>query len=122
MNKHTINYAARYNIPSVQQQTEAAVMRIAERIFAGNTKAPPPGGSPSDELRWAQWAVVNSSVAGVHFGWAVAFDPKVEAAIEADPSGSTVNDEDVTAAVEKAFPNVLANFLANPPPGTPTIP
>ena len=115
MSDHTVSYSIRYNTPSVQQQTEAAVMYLAQEIFAENANVP----EHADRLRWAQWAVISSSVAGMQFGWSVAFDKQVDAAVKEDPSGATVQDADVQKAVEKAFPHVLAAFIANPPPGTP---
>jgi hypothetical protein len=114
---YTVAYTIRYNLPSVQQQVEAAVMRIADTIMNEEATAP----DHANRLRWAQWAIVSSSVAGIaYFGWVVAFYPAVFASVTEDPSGASVKDQDISAAVEKAFPNALAAFIANPPSGTPT--
>jgi hypothetical protein len=115
MSTYTVSYSIRYLLPPVYQQIESAAMHIAETIMREDPLTP----DHANRMKWAQWAVVNSSVAAVpHFGWPVAFDRNVEAAVLADPTGLTVKDADVQAAAEKAFPEVLTAFLANPPPVT----
>jgi hypothetical protein len=104
---YTSSYALRYQIPSVQQQIEVAVINNED----------PATPDHANRAAWATWANKNSSVAWNPFAWPVAMNPTIQAAIQADPSGQTVADSDVQFVVTSALPQVIADFVAHPPPG-----
>jgi hypothetical protein len=110
---YTSSYALRYSIPSVQQQIEVAVIQDAHDIFNEDPATP----DHTNRWNWASWANKNSSVAWIAFAWPVAMNPTIQASIEADPSGQSVQDNDVKFVVTSALPQVIADFVNNPPPG-----
>jgi hypothetical protein len=109
MSTYTVSYSIRYEIPSLQQQTEVAMVSSANYILIEAPETP----DHANRLLWANWALKNSSVAWISFAWPVALDPTVQAAVEADPSGATVTDESVNAVVGAALPTVIADYIAS---------
>src|ERR1700751_1940080 len=83
---YTTSYALRYGIPSVQQQIEVAVIHDVEDIQNEDPATP----NHADRLAWANWANKNSSVAWKAFAWPGAMNPTIRAAVQADPSGQSV--------------------------------
>jgi hypothetical protein len=111
MSAYTASYQIRYSIPSLQQQTEVAVITAASNIK--NEAESVPG--HADRLRWAIWANENSSVAFEPFRWPVAMNPSIATAIQADPDGSTVPDGDVQFVVNSNVDAVIADWVAKNP-------
>lgn len=111
---YTSGYALRYSIPSVQQQIEVAVIHDVEDITNEDLSTP----DHANRLVWANWANKNSSVAWLPFAWPVAMNPTIQASVEADPSGQSVQDSDVQFVVTSELPRVIADFVANPPTGS----
>lgn len=112
MSAYTSSYAIRYTIPSLQHQIEVSVVHAAEDIHNEDPATVDP-----NRLRWANWVAKSSSVAWSPFSWPVALNPTIAAAVEADPSGQTVQDSDVQFVVNTNLDSVIADFIANPPPG-----
>jgi hypothetical protein len=110
---YTSSYALRYQIPSVQQQIEVAVIHDVEDINNEDPATP----DHANRLVWATWANKNSSLAWIPFAWPVAMNPTIQAAVQADPSGQSVQDSDVQFVVTSALPKVIADFVAHPPSG-----
>ncbi len=110
---YTSSYALRYQIPSVQQQIEVAVIHAAEDIFNEAASTP----DHTNRWNWASWANKNSSVAWNPFAWPVAMNSTIQASVMADPSGQSVQDSDVQFVVNSTLPQVIADFVAHPPPG-----
>jgi hypothetical protein len=117
MSAYTSSYAIRYSIPSVQQQIEVAVITAAQDIQNEATTTP----DHAQRLAWANWASKNSPVAWIAFSWPVSMNATIQGSVQADPSGQSVKDSDVQFVVNSALPAVIADFVANPPPGV-TIP
>jgi hypothetical protein len=113
MSAYTASYALRYQIPSVQQQIEVAVIHDVEDINNEDPATP----DHANRIAWANWANKNSSVAWNPFAWPVAMNPTIQATVQADPSGQTVADFDVQFVVTSMLPKVVADFVAHPPPG-----
>lgn len=113
MSAYTSSYAIRYTIPSLQQQIEVSVIKDAEDIFNEDPATP----DHTNRWNWASWANKNSSVAWIAFAWPVAMNPTIQAAVQADPSGQSVNDSDVQYVVTTNLSKVIADFVAHPPPG-----
>jgi hypothetical protein len=113
MSAHTASYAIRYTIPSLQQQMEVAVVHAAHDIHNED----PATADHANRMKWANWVAKNSSVSWFAFSWPVALNPTISAAVEADPSGSTVKDSDVQFVINSNLEAVIADFVANPPPG-----
>ena len=111
MSAYTDNYHLRYGIPSVQQQTEVAVIHAANDI----QNEDPGTADHANRLAWANWANKNSSVAFEPFRWPVAMNPSIQASVAADPSGQSIADNDVQFVVNSILPKVIADFVANPP-------
>jgi hypothetical protein len=108
---YTSSYALRYQIPSVQQQIEVSVVHASQDIFNEDPATP----DHTNRWNWASWANKNSSVAWGPFAWPVAMNPTIQASVQADPSGQTVKDSDVQFVVTSTLPQVIADFVANPP-------
>lgn len=117
MSAYTDSYRLRYQLPSVQQQIEVAVVHAAQDILNEDPSTP----NDANRKAWAHWANDNSSVAWNPFAWPVGLNPAIQAAIAADPSGGTVLDSDVQFVVNGQVDSVIADFVANPPPGV-TLP
>jgi hypothetical protein len=117
MSTYTTNYNTRYGIPSLQQQTEVAMVSSASYIQIESPDTP----DHANRLLWANWALKNSSIAWLPFAWPVTLDPTITAAVEADPTGATVEDASVNAVIGAALPKIVADFIANPPFGV-TVP
>lgn len=113
MSQYTASYAVRYQTPSLQQQIEVAGVHAATDIQNEDAGAP----NHADRLRWANWYAKNSSVGFVAFSWPVAMNPTIAASIESNPSGEGVSDSDVQFVVNGNVDKVIADFIANPPPG-----
>jgi hypothetical protein len=110
---YTSSYALRYSIPSVQQQIEVAVVHDVEDINNEDPATP----DHANRLAWATWANKNSSVAWLPFAWPVAMNSTIQASVATDPSGQSVQDNDVQFVVTSMLPKVIADFIAHPPPG-----
>lgn len=113
MSAYTSSYAIRYTIASLQQQIEVAAVHAAEDIHNEDPVTP----DHTNRIRWANWVSKNSSVAWLAFSWPVALNPTIAAAVQADPSGQTVNDSDVQFVINSNLNAVIADFIANPPSG-----
>src|SRR5258707_7320495 len=111
---YTSSYALRYQIPSVQQQIEVAVIHDVEDI----TNEDPATPDQANRLAWSTWANKNSSVAWNPFAWPVAMNSTIQAAAQADPSGQSVADSDVQLVMTSALPQVNTDRVAHPPPRT----
>lgn len=111
MSEYTTSYAIRYATPSLSQQIEVAVIHCVADIQNEEASAP----DHANRLAWANWANKNSQVAYEPFRWAVAMNPSIGSAIEADPSGASVPDGDVQFVVNSNLGFVIADFIANPP-------
>lgn len=113
MSDYTTSYAIRYQTPVLNpEKTEVAVITAAEQI----QNEDPATADHANRLAWANWAVGNSSVAWQAFGWAVSLNASIRTSVEADPSGQSVADSDVQFVVNSALPQVIAQFIAKPPP------
>jgi hypothetical protein len=111
MSTYTDSYRLRYQLSSVQQQIEVAVIHAAEDIFNEDPATP----DHTNRWNWASWANSSSSAAWNPFAWPVAMNPTIRASVAADASGQTVADTDVQFVVNSMLPQVIAAFVANPP-------
>jgi hypothetical protein len=112
MSVYTDNYKLRYDIPSVTQQTEVAVVHAAMDIL--NAAATP---ETENEREWATWANKNSKEAAIPFGWPVGMNSSIQASIASDPTGGSVLDSDIQFVVNSNLDSTIADFILNPPPG-----
>lgn len=113
MSNYTTSYAIRYSTPSLSQQTEVAVVTAAVAIQNEDAAAP----DHANRLRWANYAIPNSSVAWQPFAWPVANNPSIVEKVIADPSGQTVPDSDVQFVVNSYVEIVITEWVAaNPVP------
>lgn len=117
MSDYLDSYKMRYQTPSLMAQIEVAMVHAGNDILNEDPAAP----DHANRLAWAQWSMANSSVAFAPFGWPVCQNPAILTSYQADPSGATILDSDVQFVVNSMVPQVVANFVANPPPGI-TIP
>jgi hypothetical protein len=108
---YTASYKVRYGVVSLQQQTEVAVVHACNDIKSEDAGT----AGHTERLSWAVWANKNSSVAVEPFKWPVAMNPTIAAAVEAEPSGETVSDNDVQFVINSNLDAVVADFIANPP-------
>jgi hypothetical protein len=111
MSVYTDNYRLRYQLPSVQQQVEVAVM-VAAKDIANEDPATP---DHANRTAWANWANENSALAMIPFAWPVSMNPAIQASVAADPSGASVLDSDIQFVVNSTLDKVIADFAANPP-------
>jgi hypothetical protein len=110
---YTASYALRYQIPSVQQQIEVAVITAAGAIVTED----PATADHANRIAWANWANQNSSVAWIPFAWPVAMNQSIQASVEADPSGQSVKDSDIQFVVNSNVEAVITYWVAHPPSG-----
>jgi hypothetical protein len=101
------SYALRYEQSWLSQRTEVSVIKSADYIMIEDPNTP----DHVNRLAWANWAHRNSSVAVVPFMWPVALDPTILSL------GQDITDDQIDAIVSAALPQVLADFVANPPLG-----
>jgi hypothetical protein len=113
MSLYIASYAARYKTPSLLEQIEVAAIHAASDIKNEDPGAP----DHANRMAWANFVNKSSPVVVASFAWPVAMNPSIQAAIAADPSGSTVTDNDVQFVVNGNLDAVIADFVANPPPG-----
>lgn len=111
MSAYIDSFKVRYETPSVQHQTEVAVMHAVTDINNEGEAVP----DHANRLAWANWATGASSMAVVPFLWPVAMNPEIAGAVGTDPSGSTVPDTDVQFVVNSNVDRVIAEWVANPP-------
>jgi hypothetical protein len=111
MSNYTTSYAIRYSTPSLSQQTEVAVVTAAVSI----QNEDPATADHANRLRWANWAIPNSSVAWQSFAWPVANNPSIVEKVIADPSGSTVPDSDVAFVVNSYVQIVVDQWIIDHP-------
>ena len=111
MSNYTTSYAIRYSTPSLSQQTEVAVVTAAVSIQNEDAAT----ADHANRLRWANWAIPNSSVAWQPFAWPVANNPSIVDKVTADPSGSTVPDSDVQFVINSYVEIVITEWIANNP-------
>ena len=111
MSAYTTSYQIAYQIPSIQQQTEVAVVTAAEQIQNEATTT----ADHVNRLAWANWAIQSSSVAWVAFRWMVAVNPAIQAACVTDPSGQSVLDGDVQFVVNSNIEAVVTQWVATKP-------
>ena len=113
MSVYTVSFSVRYEIPSIQQQAEVAMMQCVTNISNEGEEAP----DHTNRVAWATYANANSSMAMIPFLWPVATNPAVQNAVVEDPSGATVLDSDVQYIVNGALEKVIADWVeANQPP------
>lgn len=94
-------------------QIEVAAIVAAQRIF----KEAPATPDHANRLAWANWVNKNSSLATPPFIWPVSLDDVILASLQGDNSGATVKDIDVQRVVDSILDDVIADFIAKPPPG-----
>jgi hypothetical protein len=111
MSTYTASYKVRYGVESLQQQIEVAVIHACSDVKNEDAGTP----DHVNRLAWAEWANKNSTVAVAPFKWPVAMNPTIAGAVEIDPSGGTVTDNDVQFVVNSNLDAVIADFVANPP-------
>ena len=111
MSNYTTSYAIRYSTPHLSQQTEVAVVTAAINI----QNEDPATADHANRLRWANWAIPNSSVAWAPFAWPVANNPSIISNITADPSGQGVPDSDVQFVVNSYVEIVVTEWVAKNP-------
>ena len=113
MSAYTVSFSIRYEIPSIQQQAEVAMMQCVTNISNEGEEAP----DHVNRAAWASYANENSSGAVMPFLWPVATNPAVVNAVTEDPSGGTVLDSDVQYIVNGALDKVIADWVkTNPQP------
>jgi hypothetical protein len=113
MSAYTDSYRLRYQLPSVQQQIEVAVIHDVQDIENEDPSTP----DHANRVAWARWVNDNSSLGWIPFAWPVAMNSTIQASVQADSSGATVADNDVQFVVTSVLPKVVADFVANPPAG-----
>jgi hypothetical protein len=111
MSAYTDSYRLRYQIPSVQNQIEVAVVHAAADIQNEDPATP----DHANRLAWANWANSNSSAAWNPFAWPVGMNSTIQGSVAEDPSGQSVKDSDVQFVCNSILPSVIAAFTANPP-------
>jgi len=111
MSDYTTSHVIRYSTPHLSQQTEVAVVTAAVSIQNEDPATP----DHANRLRWANWAIHNSSVAWQPFAWPVANNPSIVEKITADPSGQTVPDSDVQFVVNSYVEIVIIEWVKNNP-------
>lgn len=111
MTAYTAGYAIRYNIMSLHQQAEYAVITAADQI-----KNEDPGvAGHADRAAWANWVMPNSQAGTLPFLWPIAMNPSIQANIASDPSGASVLDSDVQFVVNGNVEWVIAEWVAGQP-------
>lgn len=111
MPTYNSSYKLRYQTPSVRAQIEVAAVHAASDIKNEDAGT----ADHANRLAWANWVNKTSPVAVDFFGWPVSLNPAIQAAVEADPSGATVTDNDVQFVVNSNIDAAVADFVANPP-------
>ena len=111
MSNYTTSYAIRYSTPSLSQQTEVSVVTAAVSIQNEDAAT----ADHANRLRWANWAIPNSSVAWQAFAWPVANNPAIITSVTEDPSGQGVKDSDVQFVVNSYVEIVITEWVANNP-------
>jgi|SRR5499426_4130399 len=112
MSDYTTSYAIRYSTQHLSQQTEVAVVTAGVSI----QNEDPATADHANRLRWANWAIPNSSLAWQPFAWPVANNPSIVQKVTADPSGQSVPDSDVQFVVNSYVETVITEWVANNPP------
>lgn len=107
------NHAARYRVPSLLNQIEVAVVTAAQIIFNEDSATP----DHPNRLAWANYVNKSSPLVINAFAWPVSMDNVILTSLQADNSGNTVKDTDVQRVVDSILNTVIADFIANPPPG-----
>jgi len=102
------SYKLRYGQSWLSQRAEVSIVKSANYIKIEDPATP----DHASRLAWAHWTLKSSSVAVVAFMWAMAVDPTVLA------GGQDITDEQIDAITAAELPNVLADFVANPPTGS----
>ncbi len=100
-------YALRYGQSWLSQRGEVSVIKSANYIRIEDPGTP----DHANRLAWSNWTIKNSSVAIVSFMWAYALDPNVLS------KGQDITDAEIDGITSAALPDVLADFVANPPSG-----
>jgi len=112
MSDYTTSYAIRYSTPHLSQQTEVSVVTAAVAI----QNEDPATADHANRLRWANWAIPNSSVAWIPFAWPVANNASIVQKVTEDPSGQSVPDSDVQFVVNSYVETVITEWVAANPP------
>ena len=108
MSTYADSYALRYGQSWLSQRGEVSVIKSANYIRIEDPGTP----DHVNRLAWANWAIKSSSVAIVSFMWAYALDPNVLT------KGQEITDAEIDGITSAALPDVLADFVINPPPGS----
>lgn len=108
---YTIGYSIRYDIPSIQHQTEFAVITAADQIKNEDSATP----DHANRIAWARWVSTNSASGTWPFMWPVAMNPSIQDKVSADPTGATVPDSDIQFVVNSNVEAVIAAWVAEQP-------
>jgi hypothetical protein len=111
MSVYTDNFRLRYQVQSLQQQIEVAVVTASGQILNEDAGTP----DHTNRWNWATWANSNSSVAWQPFAWPVGMNPSIQSSIAQDPTGGSIPDGDVQFVVNSNLDFVIADWVANPP-------
>jgi hypothetical protein len=101
------SYRLRYEQSWLSQRVEVSIVRSANYIKIEDPATP----DHTNRLAWANWTLRNSSVAVVGFMWSMALDPEVLS------QGQDITDAQIDSITAAELPDVLADFVANPPIG-----
>jgi hypothetical protein len=116
MTPYVAGYKIRYQIPSLQQQAEFAVITASDQIKNEEPSTP----EHANRIAWAQWIGNGNSVVGTWpFLWPLAMNPSIQNSVINDPTGATIPDSDVQFVVNSNVDWVVASWVANPPGGGP---
>lgn len=111
MSVYRASYAARYKIPSILEQIEVAIIHAATDILNEDAGTP----DHANREKWAKYTNSNSATQVAAFGWPVGLNPTIAAAIQEDPNGATVSDNDVQFVVAQNVGAVIEDWVANQP-------
>lgn len=110
MSDYKTEYALRYTLTSVHQQTEVAAIVAATAITNEGVATP----NHADRLAWAHFVLGTSAAATEVFKWPVAQNPTIQASVAADPSGATVKDDDVQFVVDSNVDMAVQQYKSSP--------
>ena len=101
------SYDLRYKEGWLHDRGEVSMIKSADYIMIEDPATP----DHANRLKWANWAVRSSAVAIIAFLWPLAIDPNVLT------KGEGITDAEIDEIIAAALPNVIAEFIANPPGG-----
>jgi hypothetical protein len=110
MSNYKSQYAMHYSCPSLQQQAEVATVVAANSIVNED----PATADHANRLSWAQWVLTGSPVAWNIFAWPVCSNPTIQAAYDADQTGSSIQDSDVQFVVNSNIEMAVKQYVSGP--------